>query len=189
MKEEIQKALTFRIEEFRGRLQELKKLDPDLSEENLIHEYIYGDGLRRQGLENELRMRPRPKRPEHQVTNEAERQFLDWLYDRKAQLEPRQTPNADTKANTATNKIQWLGSPAHLGYVMILLAEKGFIQIPDGENATAYARQILNGFDIRSSRTKGQVSIDTMRQRLNPNKCPISDKNADKFRIPDIREL
>jgi hypothetical protein len=84
-----------------------------------------------------------------------------------------------------TNKLKWLGKPSHLGFIMNLLAENGFIEIPktNGEQSySKYAKVLLELFDVRTT-------LQNLANEVNPEKTSLGYTNKLKFIVPNINDL
>lgn len=82
--------------------------------------------------------------------------------------------------------IKWLGKPSHLGYIMSLLAESGYIEAPrkkDGEiSYIEYARQLYDVIDFDGT-------LQTLAKYLSQDTNNMENHNRNKFKIPHIKEL
>lgn len=83
--------------------------------------------------------------------------------------------------------IKWLGKVSHLGYIIGLLAENGYIEAPkrkNGEtNYNEFARQICNVIDFEGN------NIGTLSKMLNIEANNMEYKNKDAFQIPHIKDI
>ncbi|WP_418604143.1 hypothetical protein [Hwangdonia sp.] len=87
-------------------------------------------------------------------------------------------------------KLKWDSKPAHLGYIMGMLADLEFVNAPKRKNGdinyTQYARQVLNIFDI-------ETTENTLTKYLNTTteKAQETERNFNKanFNIPHKKEV
>ena len=93
------------------------------------------------------------------------------------------------KANEPTNqkpkKLKWLGKPSQFGFIMNLLAESGFIEIPktNGEPSyTKFAEFCMFNFDL-------DTTPKNLAKEINPGKNTLGETNRKKFKIPNITDL
>jgi len=90
------------------------------------------------------------------------------------------------KINETGKPLKWLGKVTHLGFVMRLLAESGFIEYPlvkSGElNASEYSKGIIKAFDFEGS-------PETLAKSLTETGNNMENKNKDLFNIPHIKDI
>ncbi len=82
-------------------------------------------------------------------------------------------------------KLKWSGKPAHLGYIMNELAEKGFIEIPKTRGDISYSRfakVLLELFDIDTTK-------ENLEREVNPNKSSLGNLTRIKLSFPNLNDL
>ena len=87
-------------------------------------------------------------------------------------------------------KISWDSKPAHLGYIMGMLADLEFINAPrrqNGEiNYTQFAKQVYNVFDVKTTESTLSKYLNTSTE-----KAQETERNFNKasFNIPHKKEV
>lgn len=102
----------------------------------------------------------------------------------------QQLVNELKEAKYVNPKIKWNGKKTHIGYILGILAQKGYVDAPKNKNGeinhSAFARLIKQNFDV-------DVDSESLRKYLNPadDKYEENKKSFDKakFNIPDIIEV
>lgn len=89
------------------------------------------------------------------------------------------------QTSAKAEKLQWLGTPAQFGYVLLELAKKGYIKIPQtgGQDSfrkfAAYCNQL---FDI-------DTTIANLEKELNPKSNSLTYANREGFKILERDKL
>jgi hypothetical protein len=109
--------------------------------------------------------------------------LVNYLHDEKAQF----SELADLESDKL--KLDWLGTPSQLGFIISELAKKGFIKVPQLKNGkpnmASFERAILNCFD--GDFGKGVVYQAISEFGSDTNK--LVDSNKAKFVIPERSDL
>lgn len=92
----------------------------------------------------------------------------------------------ETRSIINGNRIKWIGKVSHLGYIMGLLAENGYIEVPKHKSGKAagkvnysqLAKQLSNIFEYEG------CSIENLEKELNPEKNSMSETNKQEIFIP-----
>jgi len=83
--------------------------------------------------------------------------------------------------------LKWIAKTAHLGHIMNLFAELGYIDAPkkrNGEiNYSEFARSIGKAFDFEGS------NIGTLTKMLSPETNNIEIHNIEKISIPHVKDI
>lgn len=87
-------------------------------------------------------------------------------------------------------KLKWDAKPAHLGYIIGVLADSEFINAPKREsgdiNYTQFAKQVLNIFDVKTTQSTLSKYLNTTTE-----KAQETERNFNKarFSIPHKKEV
>ena len=90
-----------------------------------------------------------------------------------------------------SKKLKWIGKPSHVGYLIGVLAEQGYIEAPkkpDGDtNYSEFARNILDVFEVKSH------SFQSMAKYLNNDSEKYIETDtkfkSNNFFLPDKRNV
>jgi hypothetical protein len=92
-----------------------------------------------------------------------------------------------SEAEKGNNKLKWLASDYHLGFIIKELAKKGFIELPKNERNellfTEFRNQILGSFS-------GEINNKTLYDVIYPhNETDLSDNTKKRFQIPHYQDI
>lgn len=98
-------------------------------------------------------------------------------------------PESEKSPNN-TQKLKWIGKPAHLGYILGVLADSGFIDAPKREsgdiNYTKFSKQVLNIFDIKTTENTLSKYLNTTTEKALETQRNFNKAN---FNIPNKKEV
>ena len=89
-----------------------------------------------------------------------------------------------TKPIKSSVKLQWKGSPAQFGYLMLELAQQGYIEIPSTSGEASYRKYATICYKLFELDTTEANLI----KEMNPNTNSLVDSNRAKFQIPDLAD-
>lgn len=113
------------------------------------------------------------------------KRFIENEISAKKELE--QT-NSEASVNpTDKVKLNWLGSPSQFAYVLLQLAEKGFIELPSTSGQGSYSRYAKVCWDLFEFQNK--TTTENLQKEMNPKKNTLSDGIRAKFTLPSLNEI
>ncbi len=116
--------------------------------------------------------------------------ILEWVEKQMKEMN-RQPLQEESEFVSTKIKIQWKGSPALFGYIILELVGKGYIEPPRHGGEWSYAKLAklcFQYFEIHNN--KGEVTtLENLIKEINPNKCTLSDTKRARFTIPDLSDL
>lgn len=94
------------------------------------------------------------------------------------------------KSVSEEEKLKWDSKPAHLGYILGMLADLEFVNAPKRKNGninyTLFAKQVLNIFDVKTTENTLTKYLNTTTEKAQETERNFSKAN---FNIPHKKEV